>query len=344
MEESLSKFMEESAKRHKENSNLIKEIQASMNVAIRNQGASIKALEIQIGKMSKVTVPFLIHLYDDCYDEEEGLYGLKNFDAYSIGTTLLDDALPHKEKDPMSKLAPTKLIVELADRTMKRPNRIAENVLVGFDKKFFVEFIVLDRPEDIKTPLILGRSFLSTAHAKIDVFKRKITLRFRNDKVVFKESTIKEGKVIDELMMDIVKTRCDDEFLERLDEYPGYCDFDRKIHIDCAYNLQFSCMIDFVVIENMDAYHDEGIGDIFVGKPFVEKHVSKKGDLNNVQCNKMRPLVKVSARDELKGILHQYQKLKGFFKGFSNLGLEYIKNEKVEEWLTRGHVSIHEME
>ncbi|GKC04964.1 hypothetical protein Tco_0996574 [Tanacetum coccineum] len=54
MEESLSKFMAESLKRHNENSSLIKEIRASTDVAIRNQGASIKALEIQIGQMSKV--------------------------------------------------------------------------------------------------------------------------------------------------------------------------------------------------------------------------------------------------------------------------------------------------
>ncbi|GJZ25861.1 hypothetical protein Tco_0570114 [Tanacetum coccineum] len=54
MEDTLSKFMSESAKRHEENSNLIKEIRASTDAAIRNQGASIKTLEIQIGKMSKV--------------------------------------------------------------------------------------------------------------------------------------------------------------------------------------------------------------------------------------------------------------------------------------------------
>ncbi|GKE66143.1 hypothetical protein Tco_1520304 [Tanacetum coccineum] len=39
---------------HEENSNLIKEIRASTNAAIRNQGASIKTLEIQIGQISKV--------------------------------------------------------------------------------------------------------------------------------------------------------------------------------------------------------------------------------------------------------------------------------------------------
>ncbi|GJY49477.1 hypothetical protein Tco_0439433 [Tanacetum coccineum] len=54
MEDTLSKFMSELAKRHEENSNLIKEIRATTDVAIRNQGASIKTLEIQIGQMSKV--------------------------------------------------------------------------------------------------------------------------------------------------------------------------------------------------------------------------------------------------------------------------------------------------
>ncbi|GKC68939.1 hypothetical protein Tco_1114822, partial [Tanacetum coccineum] len=54
LEESLTKFMAESAKRHEENSNIIKEIRASTDATIRNQGALIKTLEIQIGQMSKV--------------------------------------------------------------------------------------------------------------------------------------------------------------------------------------------------------------------------------------------------------------------------------------------------
>ncbi|GJU91081.1 hypothetical protein Tco_1303504 [Tanacetum coccineum] len=46
MEDTLSKFMSESAKRHEEKLNLIKEIRATTDAAIRNQGASIKTLEI----------------------------------------------------------------------------------------------------------------------------------------------------------------------------------------------------------------------------------------------------------------------------------------------------------
>ncbi|GJU25066.1 hypothetical protein Tco_1163687 [Tanacetum coccineum] len=50
----MTKFMAESAKRHEENSNIINGIRASTDATIRNQGASIKTIEIQIIKMSKV--------------------------------------------------------------------------------------------------------------------------------------------------------------------------------------------------------------------------------------------------------------------------------------------------
>ncbi|GJU81204.1 hypothetical protein Tco_1283569 [Tanacetum coccineum] len=48
----------------------------------------------------------------------------------------------------------------------------------------------------------------------------------------------------------------------------------------------------------------------------------------------------VSAQDELNEISHSYQKLKSFYKEVLDLGPEYIRDAKVEEWLTRGHMSI----
>ncbi|GKE83825.1 putative reverse transcriptase domain-containing protein, partial [Tanacetum coccineum] len=87
----------------------------------------------------------------------------------------------------LGELAHTRLTVELADRTVKYPKGIAKNVLVGIGKfTFLVEFIILDMPKDIKVPLILRRPFLSTARAKIDVYKRKITLRAGEEKIIFK--------------------------------------------------------------------------------------------------------------------------------------------------------------
>ncbi|GJW38339.1 hypothetical protein Tco_0064184 [Tanacetum coccineum] len=224
MEESLSKFMNESTKRHEENSNLIKEIRASIDTVIKNQGASIKALEIQVGKLilepRQATIPFPIRLYD----EEKGSYGLKYLDTYSIETTFYDDSLLKKEKDP-------------GNRTVKHPKGIAENVLVGIGKFVFpVDFIILDMPKDVNVPLILGRPFLSIAHAK----------SFRN-RVDDLEPTIEECEVVNEPMRDIVKTRCD--FIGGLDDYPRNCDFDRRIHVDCAYNLKFSCMMGFEYVD-----------------------------------------------------------------------------------------------
>nr|GEU67381.1 hypothetical protein [Tanacetum cinerariifolium] len=86
----------------------------------------------------------------------------------------------------LGELVNTKLTVELTDRTVKYPKGIAENVLVCIGKFVFpIDLIILYMPEDIKVPLILGRPFLSTARAKIDVYKRKITLRVVEERIIF---------------------------------------------------------------------------------------------------------------------------------------------------------------
>ncbi|GJV05658.1 putative reverse transcriptase domain-containing protein [Tanacetum coccineum] len=86
----------------------------------------------------------------------------------------------------LGKLAHTKLTVELEDRTVKYPKGIVENVLVGIRKFIFpVVFIILDMPKDIKVPLILRRPYLSTVCAKINVYKRKITLRVGEERFIF---------------------------------------------------------------------------------------------------------------------------------------------------------------
>ncbi|GJZ28941.1 hypothetical protein Tco_0573588 [Tanacetum coccineum] len=108
----------------------------------------------------------------------------------------------------------------------------------------------------------------------------------------------------------------------------------------------FCVVTDFEVVENMDVYRDEEMGDVIVGEPFCRASCVKTRckHLTNAQCNKMRPLLKVSARDKLNGISHPYQLLKSFYKGILNLGPKYDRDEKIEERLTRGHVSMNEME
>nr|GEV97911.1 DNA-directed DNA polymerase [Tanacetum cinerariifolium] len=75
----------------------------------------------------------------------------------------------------------------LADRTISKPTGVAENVFVKVGKFYFpVDFVVLDFIADLRVPLILGRPFLSTAHALIDVYEGEIILRHDDQSLMLK--------------------------------------------------------------------------------------------------------------------------------------------------------------
>jgi hypothetical protein len=85
--------------------------------------------------------------------------------------------MPKKVFDKLnySTLTPTSMYLQLADQLVRYPIGIAENILVKIQNFFVpVDFVVLDMQEDMKTPLILGRPFLSTTNAHIDVGAREI--------------------------------------------------------------------------------------------------------------------------------------------------------------------------
>nr|GEW32564.1 reverse transcriptase domain-containing protein [Tanacetum cinerariifolium] len=69
-------------------------------------------------------------------------------------------------------LTPTYMTLELADRSISRPVGVAEDVYVKVGSfHFLADFIVVDFDADPRVPLILGRSFLKTERALIDVFE-----------------------------------------------------------------------------------------------------------------------------------------------------------------------------
>nr|GFA40106.1 hypothetical protein [Tanacetum cinerariifolium] len=81
----------------------------------------------------------------------------------------------------------TKMVLELADRTISKPTGVAENVFVKVGKFYFpADFIVLDFVNDPRVPLILGRPFSSTAHALIDVYEGEIILRHDDQSLTLK--------------------------------------------------------------------------------------------------------------------------------------------------------------
>ncbi|GJU22246.1 hypothetical protein Tco_1155588 [Tanacetum coccineum] len=474
MEDTLSKFIGDSTKRHEENSNLINEIRASTNVAIRNQGAYIKTLKIQIRQMSKVlqerrfgSVPSSTEINprdqvksisttietDSCLiRQNKGSYGLQFLDAYSEAS----QSIPRKEKDPRSFTLPCFInhvcfdnaIADLGASVSVMPLSTYLNLGLGelAHTKLTVEL------ED-KTRILLPSGYQSALDPWKTIFVYTRLGEITGDDLM---PTIEEGEVIEKF-----RTR-DDELNVGIDDYPSYCDYDKKIHTDCEgfdtpcdgfgkyklvlvvnnlvllafistasfeyyYCQEERCVcikkilesnmiwnmdawflagysffistyyieptefviqemvrnggkfgsleyLDWkynIVLENMDDYRDEGMGDVIFGEPFLrEVRIKTKrfkgiftlynGDdevtyqmmrshprfkyHTNEKCNKIPPLLKVSEEDKMNGISHPYQKLKGFYKGVLNLGPDYIRDAKMEEWLTRGHISVHEME
>ncbi|GJS98061.1 DNA-directed DNA polymerase [Tanacetum coccineum] len=94
----------------------------------------------------------------------------------------------------------TRMSLELADRSIQYPRGIIENVLIKVDKfVLLIDFIILDMPEDSRVPIILGRLFLATVRAMIDVFNKKIMLRVRDDEVIFDvDQSIKRPPIEDD--------------------------------------------------------------------------------------------------------------------------------------------------
>ena len=78
----------------------------------------------------------------------------------------------------LGELTPTTVILQMADRTMAKPEGVIEDVFVKVGKFFFpVDFIILDIEEDSQVPLLLGSPFLANGAALIDMQKGVLILR-----------------------------------------------------------------------------------------------------------------------------------------------------------------------
>ncbi|GJW59228.1 reverse transcriptase domain-containing protein [Tanacetum coccineum] len=93
-------------------------------------------------------------------------------------------------------LTPNWMTLELADRLITYPKGLAEDVFVKVRKFHFpTDFVVVDFEADPRVPLILGRSFLRTDRALIDVYGEEITLRVDNEAVTFNHSSTNDKSV-----------------------------------------------------------------------------------------------------------------------------------------------------
>nr|GEY55674.1 reverse transcriptase domain-containing protein [Tanacetum cinerariifolium] len=86
----------------------------------------------------------------------------------------------------LPELTPTCMTLKLADRSVSKPIGIAKDVSVKVGVFHFpADFVVVDFEPDPRVPLILGRYFLKTDRALIDVHKGELTLRIKNEAIAY---------------------------------------------------------------------------------------------------------------------------------------------------------------
>ncbi|GKD31943.1 reverse transcriptase domain-containing protein, partial [Tanacetum coccineum] len=96
--------------------------------------------------------------------------------------------LPHSiyKKLGLEALTPTRMTLELANRSITHPMGITEDVVVRVDGfTILADFVVVNFEPDPRVPIILGRPFLRTAKALIDLYEETLTLRVGKKELVY---------------------------------------------------------------------------------------------------------------------------------------------------------------
>ncbi|GJZ11494.1 reverse transcriptase domain-containing protein [Tanacetum coccineum] len=119
------------------------------------------------------------------------------------------------KKLSLPELTPTCMTLELADRSITQPIGIAKDVYLKVGKfKFPADFVVVDFDADPRVPLILGRSFLKTGRALIDVYKGELTLRVGKEAVTFNlDQTLRYSSNYDDMTanrIDVIEMACEE--------------------------------------------------------------------------------------------------------------------------------------
>nr|GEZ02597.1 DNA-directed DNA polymerase [Tanacetum cinerariifolium] len=135
----------------------------------------LKKLPEKLGDPGRFLIPCDFFEFDNCLALPD------------LGASINLMPLSIWKKLKLPTLNDTKMVLKLADRTISKPTGVAENVFVKVGKLYFpADFVVLDFIADPRVPLILGRPFLSTAHALIDVYEGEIILRYDDQSLMLK--------------------------------------------------------------------------------------------------------------------------------------------------------------
>ncbi|XP_074313507.1 uncharacterized protein LOC141648683 [Silene latifolia] len=118
-------------------------------------------------------------------------------------------------------LAPTTMTLKLADRSVKRPIGVLEDVPVKVGKLLIpTDFVVLDIPEDSHTPIILGTPFLANRGVLIDVKNERLTFQIEGNNVEFNLPSLMKGpkmerlstiELVDEVVQEVAREEAEME-------------------------------------------------------------------------------------------------------------------------------------
>nr|GEY75309.1 hypothetical protein [Tanacetum cinerariifolium] len=134
----------------------------------------LNKLPKKLGDTGKFLIPYEFPGMDECLALAD-LGASINLMPLSVWKELL-----------LSKLTPTCMTLELADHSVSKPIGIAKDVSVKVGMFHFpADFVVVDFEQDPRVSLILGRCFLKTGRALIDVHKGELTLRIRNESITY---------------------------------------------------------------------------------------------------------------------------------------------------------------
>ncbi|GJT86997.1 reverse transcriptase domain-containing protein [Tanacetum coccineum] len=119
------------------------------------------------------------------------------------------------KKLSLPELTPTRMTLELADRSITHPKGVADDVFFKVGRFHFpTDFVVVDFDADPRVPLIIGRSFLRTGRALIDVYGEEITLWVNDEAVTFNlNQTMRYSSTYDDMSVnriDVIDIACEE--------------------------------------------------------------------------------------------------------------------------------------
>nr|GEV43781.1 reverse transcriptase domain-containing protein [Tanacetum cinerariifolium] len=218
---------------------------------IPNPKGEAKAITTRIGDPGRFLIPCDFSEFDNCL-------ALAN-----LGASINLMPLSIWKKLRLPTLNDTKMVLELADRTISKPTGVAENIFVKVGKFYFpTDFVVLDFVADPRVPLILGRPFLSTAHTLIDVYEGEIILIHDDQSLTLKcgdTPSISYNNFESLNKVDLIDATCEEYSQEVL----GFADvvsdnvstpYYEPIVLNSSQNLTPFNESDFLLLEEADAF------------------------------------------------------------------------------------------